>query len=231
MPDALPEIHQLIRSNRKTIALIIQRDGSLIIRAPLKASKKQILEVVAEKAGWIRAKQAEMKERQPATLGKEFLPGERLPYLGKNYPLQLTTRQRPPLELADGAFWLSHTAQPSALRLFTAWYRARAAEHFSRRVAELAQAHGFHYTRLRLSSARTRWGSCSSLGTVSLNWRLIMAPPDVIDYVIYHELAHLREHNHGPRFWALVAALMPNYKTHLDWLKKHGASLSLESAA
>ena len=93
-------------------------------------------------------------------------------------------------------------------------------------VAEAeAQALGVAYTRLAIRGQRTRWGSCSARGTLSINWRLVLAPPPVLDYVVVHELCHLREPNHSPRFWALVEARRPDWRTQRDWLRDHGEEL------
>ena len=95
------------------------------------------------------------------------------------------------------------------------------------RVEFFAHAQGFKVKKIRISSARTRWGSCSAKGTLSFTWRLVMAPPDVIDYVVVHELCHLKELNHSKAFWAQVEAILPDYKTRRKWLKDNGAKLHL----
>ena len=114
------------------------------------------------------------------------------------------------------------------LAVFEKWYRARALQVLSERVNLLAARFGFRYEKLRITSARTRWGSCSSRGTLSFVWRLVMAPLEVIDYVVIHELTHLKIKNHSAQFWAEVARLMPAYKSSRDWLKKNGHFLTLD---
>ena len=109
----------------------------------------------------------------------------------------------------------------------TAWYRQQARHVFGKRCDQMARLLGLKYYRLRLSSARTRWGACSRQGTISLVWRLIMAPDRVIDYVILHELIHLRTHNHSKAFWAQVEAAMPDYQKQVKWLKEHGHELKI----
>lgn len=105
------------------------------------------------------------------------------------------------------------------------WYRARAREVLAARAAALAPVLGVTYGRVAVRDQQTRWGSCSSGGNLNFNWRLILAPPPILDYVVVHELAHRRELNHSPRFWALVAAHCPDYRARQDWLKEHGAAL------
>jgi predicted metal-dependent hydrolase len=105
------------------------------------------------------------------------------------------------------------------------WYRDEARRIINLRVREFAAILGVIYSRLTIRDGRSRWGSCSSLGGLNFSWRLILAPPEILDYVVIHELAHLRELNHSPRFWAIVAAHCPAYRTHQRWLKEHGAAL------
>jgi predicted metal-dependent hydrolase len=221
---------EFVRSARKSVALVVETDGRVIVRAPFKVPQAYLAAWVAEKAGWVGEKRAEMVRRaqapgRAAGSPRRFAVGEQFLYLGQAYPLEIRTGQRPDLLFA-GRFSLSATAGDRACQVFENWYRGEARAYFRRRVDELARQHGFTVNGLRLSSARTRWGSCGPTGTLNLNWRLIMAPPDVIDYVILHELAHLRERNHSARFWSLVAALAPGYQTQRKWLKTNGGSLN-----
>ncbi len=98
--------------------------------------------------------------------------------------------------------------------------------HFAKRLSEISNTHAISYNKFRLSSAKTRWGSCSRKRNINLNWRLIFAPPGILDYVIMHELSHLTHMNHSKAFWAHVERMMPDYKTHRAWLKKNGRLLS-----
>lgn len=222
----LPHIDQLIHSKRKTVAIIVQRDGKVIVRAPLKASERQIRQFVESKIGWILEKKAQARQQPPQT-ARQFTAGERFPYLGQEYALSVVPGARAGLRF-DGGFSLSQTSQAGAALLFEKWYKAAARKVLTERVRFYAQKFGLKYQKIRISSARTRWGSCSSRGALSFTWRLVMAPLDVVDYVVIHELAHLRVQNHSAAFWAEVAEMMPNYKIHRDWLKKNGRFLTLE---
>ena len=106
-------------------------------------------------------------------------------------------------------------------------YREAAKEYFPKRAAYYAYLLGVSYDRIRIAGQKTRWGSCSSNKTLSFNWKLMLAPPKVLDYVVVHEICHLREMNHSPRFWALVESLMPDYKQQRKWLKENGHTLEL----
>ncbi len=94
-------------------------------------------------------------------------------------------------------------------------------------VSYYATKHGFEFKKIRISSARTRWGSCSTLGTLSFTWRLVLAPLDVLDYVVVHELCHLSELNHSKKYWGLVEEILPDYKARRTWLKENGGRLKL----
>lgn len=106
-------------------------------------------------------------------------------------------------------------------------YRIAAASYFPKRVAYYQTLTGGSYTRITIRDQKTRWGSCSSRGTLSFNWRLMLAPPAVLDYVVLHELCHLTHMNHSKEFWNSIASIMPDYKVHRTWLKEHGRELTL----
>jgi predicted metal-dependent hydrolase len=105
------------------------------------------------------------------------------------------------------------------------WLKRQARSLLAAEVQRQASRMRLHPKRISVRDQRTRWGSCSTTGTLSLSWRLVMAPPEVMAYVVIHELAHLAEHNHGPRFWSLVEQHCPDYRAHKAWLRRHGALL------
>ncbi len=201
-----PHIDEIIRSRRKTIALIVKADGSVIVRAPLTASNRRIMNFVNKQAQWILNTQEKVKNRAPLVPAKKFNTGEHFWYLGKTYPLQLVTKKSSALVLKND-FILSQSAVPQAADSFKKWYQKQARAVISKRVDEIAKKHGFTYKQIRITSARTRWGSCSTRGSINFSWRLVMAPIDVIDYVVLHELVHTRIHNHSREFWAKVASI------------------------
>ena len=214
----------IIRSARKTVSIEIHPNGEVVVRAPRRLPRAAIDALLGEKQDWIQRKLAEAAAARPPA-PKTFAPGETFLYGGEACPLQISERKRPPLALEEGRFLLSRAALERAEAVFTTWYQAEARRLISRRLEELAALTGLRPARLRLSSARTRWGSCTSAGVVALSWRLVMAPPAVLDYVILHELAHLKIKNHQPAFWSLVEALMPDYARHRKWLKDNGSQL------
>jgi predicted metal-dependent hydrolase len=220
-------IDKLLRSQRKTLSLVIERDGQLLVRAPMRASESFIREFVAEHEQWIRRKQEQARATYAPFKPKEFVDGEGFWYLGDNYKLQISDNTRPVLAL-NGRFELSRKALSKAPLVFERWYRGQARRVLAERVERYAGLHGFTVQKVKITSARMRWGSCSSKGTLNFAWRLVMAPLPVIDYVVVHELVHLRVKNHSKKFWAQVGILMPEYKTHIQWLKVNGHLLNLE---
>lgn len=218
-------IDKLVRSKRRTIALVIERDGTLTVRAPLRMAEAEVRRFVEAKSDWIKRKQAEAAKE--AVVPHQFVDGEHFPFLGKAFPLRLVPDLRPALVMDGECFRLSRSRQSDARALLVAWYRAQARKSIAERLEYFACSHNIKPTGLRISSARTRWGSCSRAGRLSFTWRLVMAPPEVVDYVIVHELAHLREMNHSRAFWELVEAMLPDYKQRRTWLKKNGILLQL----
>jgi hypothetical protein len=221
--------YRLVRSRRRTIALIVQKDGSLVVRAPLRAPEKFIREFVASKEDWVHKQQARAQKIARAVV-RQYVDGEKFIYLGQSYPLKIVPPRRTSLALTD-RFELTCPALPRAEAAFVRWYKARAAELLPERVTVLAGRYGYRAAKVRITSARSRWGSCSPQGTLSFTWRLVMAPPAVIDYVVIHELVHLEIKNHSQKFWGRVGELLPEYKTHVAWLRRNGRFLTLESGS
>ena len=217
-------IDRLVRSRRKTVAIILERDGRLTVRAPLRMPESSIRAIIDSHTDWILKSRARMSSLAPIP-PKSYMEGEKFLFLGKAYPLVIVAHQRSGLTFDGTAFRLAKSAVPKAEQVFLRWYKEQATLHIFTRVIAIAGKHGFHYKKIRISSARTRWGSCSSLGTLSFTYRLIMAPPEVLEYVILHELVHTQVRNHSRMFWTRLGKLMPDYKNHVSWLKKNGRLL------
>lgn len=222
---AVVQIDTFIRAKRRTIALIVERDGSLTVRAPKRAAMRDIHAFIAEKADWILRSREKMKAVVPSPK-KKYTDGEKFLYLGDEYELSIVPPQRPALKF-DGGFTLGKTAQKRGEAVFIRWYKEQALQVLTERVKHYSALHGFEPKQVKINSAQTRWGSCTSSGTINFTWRLVMAPLEVVDYVVLHELAHLRVKNHSPRFWKLVESLCPDFKRHRKWLKEYGERLSL----
>jgi len=217
-------IDRLVRTRRKTVAIVVERDGSLTVRAPLRMAEAHIQTFVESHESWIEKHQARIRATPPVP-SKNYSAGGTFLYLGQSYPLSLVARQRPALSFDGSSFRLAKAALPKAEQAFTRWYKEQAALLLSERALSIAGINGFTYQKIRISSARTRWGSCSSHGTLSFTFRLVMAPLEVVDYVVLHELVHTHIHNHSKTFWNRLGELMPDYKRRLTWLKKNGKFL------
>jgi len=227
MTPSSPNISQIIRSDRKTFGLEITPDGRLIVRAPKAATQAQIKAVVAQKSAWIAKTRARLAAQYPQRQPKTFTEGETFWYLGEQYPLRLTDRVRPTLDL-NGAFHLSRQAHSRARQVFIDWYRAETRQITLSLMETHLQQYGFKVNGVHITSARTRWGSCSGKGNLNFTYRLCMAPLLVVDYVVVHELAHLKIPNHSRHFWAEVARINPAWQESRAWLKRHGHLLTLD---
>jgi predicted metal-dependent hydrolase len=217
-------IDRLVRSRRKTVALVVERDGTLTVRAPLRMAEARIRLFVESHGDWIAKNQSRVRAAPPLP-SNHYMEGESFLFLGQAYPLTLVPRQRPLLAFNGSCFRLAKSALPNAEEAFIRWYKEQATRLLFERVLIFAGKHGFQYQKIRISSARTRWGSCSSRGTLSFTYRLVMAPLEVVDYVVLHELVHTQIKNHSKIFWNRLGKLMPDYKSRLIWLKKNGKFL------
>jgi predicted metal-dependent hydrolase len=220
-----PPQAQIIRSRRRTISLEVTKEATLIVRAPLRAPVQVIDRFIREKQDWIEKKLAEARSR-PEAPHRTFTNGELFLFLGKTYPLEVLPESDAGISLGE-KIYVGESRLPECRDLLRAWYAQRAMEIFPARVAGFAAILDYRPKKIRVSDTRRRWASCSTSGTLSFCWRLILAPPEVIDYVIVHELVHMRQPDHSPRFWEKVGQAMPRYKEHREWLRTHERMLEL----
>lgn len=217
------QIDQLIRSRRRTIGLVITQDARLIVRAPHWAKDHEIMRLIEEKRGWIDQKR-ELFRRRPAYIQKQFVEGEEFLFLGQQYRLRAVVDLSKAVVL-DQDLMISQVVLRNAADHIKLWYKAQALAYVSDRVAYFAKLTGLTYKSVKVNDARTRWGSCAYNGALNFTWRLIMAPPRVVDYVVVHELMHIKQQNHSRRFWNEVQNLIPDYKQDEQWLKDNGHRL------
>ncbi len=218
---------QIIRSRRRSIGLEITSDARLVIRAPHWVATNVIRDIVRRKREWIDQKTREAGNRLCARRPLQALcEGDTLLYLGKEYPVIFKDQLFQPV-VFDNAFLILRPFSSYVRTVIQRWYKDEALRFFSQRVAYFCEISGLRSSRLALSNARGRWGSCTSTGSVRLNWRLLMAPAPVIDYVIAHEIAHLSCLDHSRRFWSTVAVLCPGYRGYRSWLRQNGHMLVL----
>jgi predicted metal-dependent hydrolase len=219
------KIDKLIRSHRKTIGLQITNDARLIVRAPLFTSENHIHKLLQRKVSWITAKQEYFRQRQSQLSVRKFEPGEEFLFLGQNYPL-VVSPDLPKAVVLDNSLMISQVVLGNARDHIECWYKAQARDYITQKVEYYAQITGLKYRSIRINEATTRWGSCGYKDTLNFTWRLIMAPARVVDYVIIHELMHLKQKNHSRTFWAEVANMMPDYKKEEHWLKTNSHLLN-----
>lgn len=212
---------EIIRSKRRTLVLQVKPCGRVIVRAPQRMSRLVINQFIEEKQSWIEKVRHRLQEKYAEIAPKKFVEGELFWYLGKRYSLSIISHLKEPLIFAD-RFELSENHVMQAEIVFLKWYRAQAADLFQERVRHFAEKFQFRYGTIRLSSAKQRWGSCSATNNLNFSWKLIMAPLNVIDYVVVHELVHTKHKNHSQQFWLAVAAVLPSYRSAKQWLKQHG---------
>ena len=186
--------------------------------------------ILADNAGWVIEKKAKFEQYRNQVPDRAFEAGEQFPYLGADYELVIEPRQRS--AVVDETIRLRRSAveQSSVKRALRNFYRRTARAYFTERLNRYAEEMGLEYGTLQIRNQRTRWGSSSTSGTISLNWRLLMAPPEIVDYVIVHELAHLQEPTHRDSFWAIVAEYDPEYEDHRQWLERNSAQLVFDDA-
>lgn len=215
------------RARRKTFSLEIMEGGRVVCRVPYSAPRRAVEKFIFEKWPWVEKKLSQRKA-MGGDGPKSFVSGERFLYLGESYPLEIADEDgRVPLELSFGRFILRKKYQSRARSIFVEWYKREARERLAERLRHRAEMLSLKPTSLRITSARTRWGSCSRWNGLSFAWRIVMAPLEVVDYIVVHELCHIVEKNHSPRFWSLVEQILPDYKKRRRWLRENGHRLNL----
>ncbi|WP_438971409.1 M48 family metallopeptidase [Methylophaga sp.] len=219
----------IIRSKRrKTLALAVA-DGRVSVRMPAKMGSQHAERFIREKTHWIQQKLA----LHPPVTKKQFIEGETFLFLGQELFLKLISASKQnKVSVRDNALTVelksTSPSQAVILKHVTAWFKSQAKHLLEKRCRELARSSGLQPKAIFIKTYKARWGSCSRSGEIQFNWKLIMAPDSVIDYVIIHELCHLSQHNHSPAFWQLVENFCSDFKVHRTWLKNHGQNLTLD---
>jgi len=210
--------YKLVRSKRKTLALTINSEARLIVRAPLRMPEKDILAFIEKKSQWIERKQKQVKDAADRHKPLELDDGESILYLGEQH---LVLRKDVPAIVPAIIVEKSRILLPKDMTLegFVQWMKSQAEALIRDRASYYGTLMGVEYTAVKMSNAKKRWGSCSAQNSLNFAWRLVMCPPWVIDYVVIHELAHISYKDHGPKFWALVATQAPHYKEARAWLR------------
>lgn len=211
---------------RKKLTITVERDRSVVVHAPESTSEETIRKVVKSKRQWIyeKTQHAQKYDKQPHPPGKELVNGESALYLGREYQIEVISTESTEIHL-EQRFLIPASLAGERRRVLRNWYIDRAEERILPKVESLAATLGVNFANAKIVDNRYRWGSCTPKDNVNLNWRLIKAPMFVIDYVIVHELAHLIEANHTPRFWNIVRTHAPTMEKARSWLREHGQIL------
>lgn len=215
--------YTLRRSSRRSIGLSIDQRG-LRVGAPQGAALRDIEALIRQHGDWVLDKLAAWRER-PAATRFAVVDGAVLDLLGSPTRLRIAPAKRASACFAADEIRLAVPDSADPARVLEAALREKARALFGERLAHFAPFLGVAAPPLRLSSARTRWGSCSARGNIALNWRLLLMPPAIVDYVVCHELAHLKEMNHSPRFWSVVERLCPDWRARRLELRHLGRQL------
>ncbi len=219
--------YSIVYSVRKTIAIIVERDRSVIVHAPLNTSNELIEKEIDKRKFLLFQKINHTQKYNLPREQKEFVSGESLMYLGKYYKLEVVEEPFEGIEF-DNRFLISKSHQKESMQLFKKWYIKQAEIKLIPKVKEFAKKLGVHYKKISILDLKYRWGSCTPKDNINFNWRIIKAPINVIDYIIVHELTHLLVENHTSEFWNIVSIQLPHYNKAKDWLKENGISLETE---
>lgn len=213
-------------AKRKKLTITVERDREVVVHAPLKTSDDKIAQIVEEKKQWIwgKIKHPQKYQDLPHPPGKELVSGESALYLGRNYRIELVDKAENEVTF-DHKFLIPRSHGAKREEVLRDWYITKAKEKILPRVHRQAKELGVEFGKAKIVDNRYRWGSCTVKDNVNFNWRLIKAPMNVIDYVIAHELAHLLEGNHTPRFWSIVRSQTATMERAKTWLKEHGQIL------
>ncbi|MBT2663931.1 M48 family metallopeptidase [Bacillus sp. ISL-4] len=224
--------------DKKDVSIIVEWMEGIRLIAPIGITDKQVTEIIHKKAPTILQKLKEVNEIVETPLSKEFVSGEKFTYLGRNYRLKVYREER--LQKATLAFIRGRFIATIPYRiddyekrqqlneLFKAWYLEHGKAKIQSRLELYCAKMGVAPNELQLKEQRMRWGTCTPEGNIYLNWRILMSPMPIIDYVLVHELAHLKYMNHSKDYWNFVRFILPDYKQRKEWLRINGPTLTFE---
>jgi len=225
--------YSIVRTRRSTADIVVERDGSILVRAPSWVDDSQLRDIVEGKLAWIYRALAEWRDLNATRVLREFKTGEGFLYLGRAYRLQLVgAEQRGDLSLRNGRFCLSRAlvelGNPArAKAVFQDFYEAKGMQKLPARVAYYAPKVGVDPRTVAVRELGNRWASCSPAGDVAFHWKCMMAPPTIIDYLVVHELCHFHHRDHMHAFWNEVDKVFPSYRESKEWLRRNGAALDV----
>jgi len=221
----------LSRSERKTASIYIERDGNVSVLVPSSLTEQQIEGLIESKRYWIYKGLAEWRDLNATKVQRAYVNGEGFLYLGRSYRLCLVESQGQPLLLKNGYFCLQNSSSTMSdegvFDAFKEFYRRKGMERIPRRVLAFQAKMGVDAKSIKVMELKNRWASCSISGNLNFHWKCMMAPPTIIDYIVVHELAHIRYPNHTSGFWNEVDKTMADYRDRKNWLRTNGAGMDL----
>ncbi len=222
--------YKVVRSDkRKTIGLAVDPEEGVIVTVPSDIDDKEIEKAVNGRAGWILEKIEFLREIKEPALDKEFLSGEKFQYLGRGYMLKVhpTEIKSPEATLKYGKFnvYVPERSKNVVREALLEWYYEHAQKKLKQRVKRYAGKVGVEPNTVKVKHQQKRWGSCTKDKDLLFNWRIIMAPMSIVDYVVVHELCHLKEKNHTDAFWRSVKSVISDYEVRKEWLRVNGPLL------
>lgn len=217
---------------RQTTDIVIERNGLITVRPPSHMTPEQVDETVFSKRMWIYRNLAHWRDLNVTRVVREWVNGESFLYLGSSYRLQLVEVQDEDLKLKDGRFCLRRSVvkgggKAGASAAFEAFYRNKGLSRLASRVAWYSARVGVNPGTVQIKDLGYRWASCLKNGDIHFHWKCLMAPLTVIDYVVVHELCHLRHRDHTDAFWNEVDKVLPDWRDRRDWLRVRGAGLDI----
>ena len=222
---------EVIRTDRKKSASIYLDGERIKVRVPKSLSDSRVRDLIEKKSSWIKRKLKEAVLTAPPK-PKEFVSGETFSYLGRNYRLKVLSGDPPSLKLRGGYLEASTSGSPKTREeevrsLLLGWYRKHAQERLEEKTHRYAKILQVEPNCVSVKDYKSRWGSCSTTGDISYNWRIVMAPHRIVDYVVVHELCHLLEHNHSAIYWRQVERIIPDFQECRKWLKQNSKRLQI----
>ena len=226
--DRTGHVYKIVRSHRKTLAIVV-RNEQITVRAPLSLSDQAIHNFANSKFNWIEKKITEQKKK--ANEIYRIAAGEHIPIMGTLKLIKIESAMNNNVYLDQESITINgkNLTPIKSIQIFNAWLKAKASVELSARTRELSQKLGV-FDKLKditFRKTKTKWGHCTSQGRIQYNWQIFMAPENVINYVVTHEVCHLIYMNHSPHFWSLVEGIEPNYQQARVWLKDNGHKLML----
>ncbi len=222
----------VIFANRKTLTIEVEAPKSITVVAPEGKTAEEIIETVQSKSKWIVQKLFEIREMEYRKRDKQYVNGESFIYMGRNYSLQIILDEKntfPEAKMVRGKFMVTNiTKDPETVKkAIENWYWDKAKRKVNERVKYYQSQFDMKPKRVIIKDQKKRWASCTKDHQLMFNWKCIMAPSPVLDYIVVHEMCHMVHMNHSKEFWHLIKRILPNYEQRKDWLKNNGIRYDL----